>query len=53
MTKENPEELCEECKKFDHAMNHEGGVSCDMFVRCDHEDIHINLIMKGVDINAC
>lgn len=39
MTKENPEELCEECKKFDYIMNRKDGVSFDVYVVCDHEEI--------------
>ena len=37
MTKDNPEILCDECKKFDRNMNRSDGVSLDMFVQCHHE----------------
>jgi len=37
MTILDPDKLCSECRKFDHAMNG-GPVSSDVLVICDHMD---------------
>jgi len=34
MTKQNPDHLCDECKKFDKSMNRNEGVSFDVWTQC-------------------
>ncbi len=50
MTKQNPDELCLECKKFDKIMNRNGEVSFDVFAVCECDEDKKSIIDNGCPI---
>ncbi len=40
MTKQNPDILCHSCKEFDYAMNRQNGVSLDIWVVCECDELN-------------